>query len=72
MRPVFAFRSRKMPYQKHLVPRRKPAEQTMLPLPFGKKRMEELGVSSEVLQEPPQLWLDLTNLAVTKEYHSLS
>lgn len=34
--------------------------------------MEELGVSSEVLQEPPQPWLDLTNLAVTKEYHSLS
>ena len=34
--------------------------------------MEEFGGSSEVLQEPPQLWLDLTNLAVTKEYHSLS
>ena len=74
MRPVFAFRSHKVPYQKHLVPRRKPAEQTMLPLPFGKKRMEwrNLGFSSEVLQEPPQPWLDLTNLAVTKGYHSLS
>ena len=47
------------------------AEQTRMPPPARRKR--EYGMEeSDLLQKVCQPWLDLTNLAVTTGYHSLS
>ena len=62
--------SQKLPYQSRFC-RAEDAEQTRsCTLPKEKESMEWRNRSS--LQRASQLWLDLTNLAVTTGYHSLS